>query len=133
MLYMTNREFFTAIVSVNVSDEITEFAKTALVKLDKKNENRRNSTSPNQKANEDFKVEILNYMNEDTSAIYTAKVLADKFGVSTQKISALVKQMVDNGKLAVIDKVKDSKGNKVKGYKVIVPDTEVADTDDDIE
>ena len=35
---MTNREFFTAIVSANVSDEITEFAKSALVKLDKKNE-----------------------------------------------------------------------------------------------
>ena len=130
---MTNREFFTAIVSANVSDEITKFAKSALVKLDVKNEKRRNSTSPNQRANEDFKTDILAYMREDASAVYTAKVLADKFSVSTQKISALVKQMVDNGTLDILDKVKDSKGNKVKGYKVRVTDTEVADTDDVVE
>lgn len=115
---MTNREFFTAITKANVAPELVEFAQNALVKLDEKNEKRRNSTSPNQKKNEDFKADILADFNAEPNRVFTAKEIADKYSVSTQKISALLRQLVDSGKLKSFD-TKDSKKNKVKGYQVI--------------
>lgn len=114
---MTYREFFTAVSKANVSEDITLFALEALEKIDKKNENKRKTTSPNQKANEDFKTDILTDMEENPNKIYTAKEIADKFAISTQKTSALLKQMVDNGDIIKHEKVKDSKGNKVRGYQ----------------
>ena len=33
---MTNREFYTAIVTANISEELTAFAQDAIAKLDKK-------------------------------------------------------------------------------------------------
>jgi Fic family protein len=115
---MTNRDFFNAVISANISDEITAFAKASLDKLDLKNEKRRNSTSPNQKKNEDFKADIFADFSAEPNRVFTAKEIADKYGVSTQKISALLRQMVDNGKIKSFD-IKDSKKNKVKGYQVI--------------
>ena len=122
---MTYREFYTAVSKANVSEDIALFALEALGKLDKKNENKRKSTSPNQKANEDFKTDILTDMEANPNRIYTAKEIADQFGVSTQKVSALLKQMVDNGNIIKYDNIKDSKGNKVKGYQVATLDDKV--------
>lgn len=115
---MTNRDFFNAVISANVSDEITAFAKASLDKLDAKNEKRRSSTSPNQKKNEDFKSDIFDDFTAEPNRIFTAKEIADKYGVSTQKISALLRQMVDSGILKSFD-TKDSKKNKVKGYQIV--------------
>ena len=122
---MTYRDFYTAVSKANVSEDIAAFAVEALAKLDKKNEAKRNSTSPNQKANEDFKTDILADMEANPNKVYTAKEIADKFAVSTQKVSALLKQLVDTGKIVKYDKIKDSKGNKVKGYQFAEPDDKV--------
>lgn len=115
---MTNRDFFNAVINANVSDEITAFAKASLDKLNAKNEKRRNSTSPNQKKNEDFKKDIYDDFNAEPNRVFTAKEIADKYEVSTQKISALLRQMVDAGIIKSFD-TKDSKKNKVKGYQFI--------------
>lgn len=124
---MTNRQFFEKVVAANVSAELTEFATTAIKKLDDKNENRKTKGTPTQRANAELKVQILDFMNENVNRVYTAKELADNFGVVTQKISPLMKQIADTGAIDVLD-VKDSKKNKVKGYKVRVPDEEVEET-----
>lgn len=124
---MTNRQFFEKVVAANVSAELTEFATAAIKKLDDKNENRKTKGTPTQRANAELKVQILDFMNENVNRVYTAKELADNFGVVTQKISPLMKQIADTGAIDVLD-VKDSKKNKVKGYKVRVPDEEVEET-----
>lgn len=141
---MTNREFFMAITNgtlvtkeknasgdfienersifsengFDLTDEVKEFAKASIARLDKKNENRKNSTSPNQAKNEDFKSAIYDDMIAESNRVFTAKEIADKYEVSTQKISALLRQMVDNGKIKSFD-TKDSKKNKVKGYQIV--------------
>jgi Fic family protein len=141
---MTNREFFMAIVNgtlitkeknvngdiienersifdengFDLTDEVKEFAKTSIAKLDKKNENRKNSTSPNQAKNEDFKSNIYDDMVAEPNRVFTAKEIADKYDVSTQKVSALLRQMVDTGAIKSFE-IKDSKKNKVKGYQIV--------------
>lgn len=124
---MTNRQFFEKVVAANVSAELTEFATAAIKKLDHKNDTRKAKGTPTQRANAELKTQILDFMNENVNRIYTAKELADNFGVVTQKISPLMKQIADTGAIDVLD-VKDSKKNKVKGYKVRVPDEEVEET-----
>lgn len=124
---MTNRDFYTAVINANVSAELTDFAKSAIEKLDRKNETRKTKGTPTQRANAELKVQIFDYMNENPNRVYTAKELADNFGVVTQKISPLMAQIAATGAIDVLD-VKDSKKNKVKGYKVRVPDEEVEET-----
>lgn len=124
---MTNRDFYTAVINANVSVELTDFAKSAIEKLDHKNETRKTKGTPTQRANAELKTQIFDYMNENPNRVYTAKELADNFGVVTQKISPLMKQIADTGAIDILD-VKDSKNNKVKGYKVRVPDEEVEET-----
>lgn len=124
---MTNRDFYTAVINANVSAELTDFARSAIEKLDHKNETRKTKGTPTQRANAEFKVQILDFMRENVNRVYTAKELADNFGVVTQKISPLMKQIADTGAIDILD-VKDSKKNKVKGYKVRVPDEEIEET-----
>ena len=124
---MTNRDFYTAVINANVSAELTDFAKSAIEKLDHKNENRKAKGTPTQRANTELKTQILDFMYENVNRVYTAKELADNFGVVTQKISPLMKQIADTGTIDIFE-VKDSKKNKVKGYKVRVPDEEVEET-----
>ena len=114
---MTQRNFYENVVAANLSDEMTEFAQSMIDKLDKKNESRRATKSKNQIANDERKTKILSAMNTDT--VYTAGIIATDFGISTQRASALLKQLAEGGNLEVIEGYKTTKG-KVKGYKLIV-------------
>lgn len=125
---MTNRDFFKAVINANINDDLTAFAKSAIEKLDKKNNDRKTKLSPNQKANEDIKTEILNLL---ATAPQSAKTIVDNIGYNTQKISALVKQLVDNG-LVKVDKAKFAGSTtKVNVYSLVENDVE--GTEDDIE
>lgn len=121
---MTNREFYTAIVNGTMNEDIQAFAKSALARLDSKNEKRRNTDTKAQIANKALIVDIISSMTDGT--IYTARTVAEKHGISTQRASALLRQAVESGSLTVIDKYK-SEGSKsaVKGYTLTIDkDTE---------
>lgn len=125
---MTNRDFYTAVINANINDDLTTFAKSAIEKLDKKNSDRKTKLSPNQKANEDIKTEILNLL---ATAPQSAKTIVDNIGYNTQKISALVKQLVDNG-LVKVDKAKFAGSTtKVNVYSLV--ENEVEGTEDEVE
>ena len=124
---MTQRNFYENVIAANLSDEMTEFAQSMIDKLDKKNETRRTTKSKSQIANDGIKTEILNSMKADT--VYTAGIVATDFEISTQKASALLKQLVESGNLEVIEGYKTSKG-KVKGYKLITDEAGEADADE---
>lgn len=117
------------------TDELAAVAQSLIDKLDKKNENRKNATSPKQKKNEDFKAEIYNYMAENPNRAFTAKELAEKYTtpeveIPTQKISALMGQLVKTGTVTVF-KAKDSKKNTVNWYQVTRIDDKVEETEDE--
>lgn len=103
---MTNREFYKAVIGANVSEELKEFAKSEIEKLDKKNEKRKNTQTKEQKANEGIKSQIVEFIKENGASV--ASVIANGCGISTQKASALCKLLCEDKELVVSDiKVKN--------------------------
>ena len=127
---MTNREFFEAIEKNEaLAEDIRNHAKTAIKKLDKANEGRKNNPSKKSKKNEPIKLKIFEYLAE---ADYTsASEIAEAVGISSNKASALCRQLVEEGKLERTEiKVKGS--GKVKGYRHIGAGTDNStELDDD--
>lgn len=111
----TNRDFLTLVSNGTINDEVKAFAKEQIAKLDEKNEKRKVSKSAlaHKSENEDFKNAILATLAD--GKVWIAATLADKLGISTQKISALAKQLVDS-KQIVASEVKIPNKGKVKGY-----------------
>lgn len=115
---MTSREFFNAVIEGNITDEIKDFAKSQIEKLDSKNAKRKTTDSKTQKENKAIKTSLLATMEKDK--IYTASEVAgmEIEGItSTQKASALLRQLVEEGKL-VSEEIKVKGKGKVKGYRL---------------
>lgn len=140
---MTNREFFNALVNgtlitkeknekgemienersifdengFNLSDEIKAFASECITKLDNKNKKRSKNLTTKQKDNISIKDNILSLMTDNEKR--SAKMIADEYNISTQKASALLKQLVDNNKLTVTVEKFNGSSSKVNVYKLI--------------
>lgn len=115
---MTSREFFNAVIEGNITDEIKDFAKLQIEKLDNKNAKRKTADSKTQKENKTIKTLLLATMERDK--VYTASEVAgmEIEGItSTQKASALLRQLVEAGTLTS-EEVKIKGKGKVKGYKL---------------
>ena len=106
---MTNREFYTAIVNSDLSDEIKTFASESIAKLDARNAKRANTLSKAQKDNLPLIEKIASLL---TSEPKLASTLATEMGISTQKASALVKKVEG---VSVCDVKVKGKGTQ-KGY-----------------
>lgn len=119
---MTSRDFFTAIASNEaISAELRTYAEDAIAKLDAKNAKRSSKPSKTQLANEPIKVAIVECLTANGQA--TASELAtalttEETPVTTQKVSALCRQLVADGLLSVAD-VKIPKKGVVKAYSVV--------------
>lgn len=113
---MTNREFFNAIISANVNDELTQHATAELAKLDARNKARSSKPSKIQLENEPIKAHLLEILAvKPMTASEIHEVDAD---LSTQKISSLCRQLVEAGKLTV-EEVKVPKKGKQKQYTFV--------------
>ena len=133
---MTNREFFQNVINANINDEMNDFARGLIDKLDKKNENRKPTKT--QEANEVYKNDILDNLAD--GAIHTAKMLTDYLNekypdleesISTQKVSALLTQLVKDGNdILVIENFKDSKKNRVKAYQIPQAEKEITEEEE---
>jgi methylphosphotriester-DNA--protein-cysteine methyltransferase len=106
---MTNREFYTAIVNSDLSDEMKAFATDAIAKLDARNAKRASTPSKTQKENAPLIEKIASLL---TSEPKLASTLATEMGISTQKASALVKKVEG---VSVCDVKVKGKGTQ-KGY-----------------
>lgn len=94
---MTMREFLSAVAESDLSEEVIDKAKAEIAKLDERNAKRKGENSKRAKENEPIKVEILDYIKEHGKSVASAIGLA--IGQSTNKVSALCKQMVEAGTL----------------------------------
>lgn len=110
---MTNREFYNAVIEANVNEDITAYAQAALDKMDAANEKRRNTPSKTAIENQPLVDKIVSEIL--TSEAKTASDVAGELGVSVQKASALLRQIVANGNATVSD-VKVPKKGTVKAY-----------------
>lgn len=124
---MTQRMFLEMVVNANISDEMTAYAKERIKHLDDVNEHRKAKGSKTQRANAEVKKAILASLEENT--VYTASQVAE-MGIegitSTQKASALLRQMTETGELTVTDIKIKGKG-KVKGYSLVSSTQEISD------
>ena len=124
---MTQRTFLEMVVNANISDEMTAYAMERIKHLDDVNEHRKAKGSKTQRANVEVKKAILASLEENT--VYTASQVAE-MGIegitSTQKASALLRQMTETGELTVTDIKIKGKG-KVKGYSLVSPPQEISD------
>ena len=120
---MTTREFLTTIAAMpNISDELKEYAKGELKKLDK-----RNAAKPTkaQKENEPIKEEIVKFLTEK-GGFHTASEVMEVCKISVQKASALCRQLVEEGTLTV-QEIKVPKKGKQKAYAIADDSEEVAE------
>ena len=115
---MTNREFLTAVAAIeNVPANIKEHAEAAIAKMDATNEARKNKPSKKATENAPIMEQIANEIL--TSEAQTAATIAEAAGISVQKASALLRQLVADGK-ATATEVKVPKRGVQKAYSAIV-------------
>lgn len=110
---MTKREFLQAIINENVSAELKEYANQQLELLDTRNANRKSVVNSKKLAENQ---PILNGILELVSDTpIPASELSKQLDVSTQKISALCRQLVEKGQLEKVE-IKIPKVGKRMGY-----------------
>ena len=118
---MTKREFFNEVIAVidGTSEvdvlELKEFAKAEIVKLDERNASRSSKPTKTQIENEPIKEKILEVLSTGERMVTSA--IAERLEISTQKASALCRQLVESKKLKV-EVVKIPKKGKQKAYMV---------------
>lgn len=106
---MTKREMFMAIVEGNITEDVVEMAKSEIVKMDERNAKRKNSPSKRAIENEPIKEKIVEVL---TDTPQSASEIAGKVEISTQKASALLRQIEGLN----VTEIKVKGKGKVKGY-----------------
>lgn len=113
----TLRDLFEYVISIpNVDEEAKEFAKNCIAALDARNAKRKSVPTKTQKENAELLPNIIEYVRTTDGVV--ASAVAEKFEISTQKASALLRQAVANGSLTVSDK-KIAKKGIVKHYQAV--------------
>lgn len=115
---MTLREFYEAIIAKEeITDEMVAIAVRRIELLDKKNEYARNhkksGNSKKAKENTEVKTKIAELMADGKQR--KAKEIGEALGLSQQKVSALARQMVEDGILNA-DEQRVKGGRLVKVY-----------------
>lgn len=114
---MTTREFLNSIISTEaLPADVRDHAKDELAKLDARNAKRASKPSKVAIANEPIKAQIAEYLADKGAT--TSTEIGGAIGISTQKASALLVQMVGDG-LLTSEEVKVPKKGKVKAYRVV--------------
>ena len=111
---MTNREFFTAVIASVDNDELKAFATDAIAKLDARNAKRASKPSKKSIENEPIKASIREFL---TDGSHLASEIAKGLDLSVSKVSALCRQMANDGILTVEDVKVKGKGMQ-KSYSL---------------
>lgn len=95
---MTKREMYTKIATINAADqEIVDFCNHEIELLNKKNSAAKKPTKT-QIANESLKDDILAVLKD--SDPMTASAIAEKMGLSVNKVSALLTQLKEDNSVS---------------------------------
>lgn len=110
MTNMTKREFYEAVMALeNVDAELVLFAENEINKMNERNAKRKSTPSKTAIANEPIKAQIVEVLTETPQS---ASEIAERVGISTQKCSALLRQ-IEN---LTVTEIKVKGKGKVKGY-----------------
>ena len=114
---MTNREFYKAVMETSSNPELVTFATEAIEKMDERNAKRSEKPSKTQEANAPLKKNILDWVTERDETVI-ASAVGEAMSITTQKASALLRQLVDEGSLSK-NEVKVPKKGKQVGYTLV--------------
>lgn len=116
---MTKREFLTAVVNADISDELTQYASEEISKLDAVNAKRRESDKPTKAALEAAaaRESIINFVMRSEDAV-DAETIAEGAGVSKGQVPSALRGLVAEGKVEKSITKVDSKHRKTV-YKYI--------------
>lgn len=118
---MSKREFLEAIVGLSaegkINAELGDFAGEEIKKMDETLAKRREKVSEKDKENAALRQKIWKDILKVDEAV-TATVVGEMMEISTQKASAQLRKMVDEGLATQVD-VKIPKKGIQKGYKKI--------------
>ena len=118
---MTKREFLMDVIGTIEGKEgvdvvaVRDFAMEQIAKMDERNASRSSKPTKTQIENEPIKEKILEVLS--TGERMVASAIAERLEISTQKASALCRQLVESKKLKVED-VKIPKKGKQKAYMI---------------
>lgn len=115
---MTNREFFTAIVNEQITEDVIAHATAALEKLDVARKPTEKELAK-QAADAMIREQIFALL---TNEAQTATSLGEQVGVSRNKASAELRKLVEEGRAAKSDIKVD--GKPCKGYSLPSADAE---------
>lgn len=128
---MTQKEFFGNVINfidhiekihgyneseTKVANDLKQYGADMIEKIETRNAKRSSTPSKTAIENEPIKENIVNYLTEQNGS-RVASVIAEAIGISTQKASALCRQLVDSDRLTV-EEVKVPKKGKQKAYSV---------------
>lgn len=91
---MTKREFFEAVINANINEELTAEARNYISKMDSANEKKRGKTSKAAAENAVVRKTVFEAL---TTEPILATELAEKVGLSTNKVIGLMRQLVTDG------------------------------------
>lgn len=109
---MTKREVLTMVINGEMNEEVKAWAEAEIAKMDKANETRRNKISKKALENAPIVEAIVKVLSDEPQ---TATMIGEAVGVSTQKASALLRQIVEAGNATKVDVKIKGKGTQ-KGY-----------------
>lgn len=112
---MTNREFLNTIINANLSEEVTARAQEMLAQMDARNAKRASTPSKTAVANAPLKQMIVKLISEKN---LTAPEVGVALEVSTQKASALLRQLCEDGVLTS-EEIKVPKKGRMKSYSLV--------------
>lgn len=116
MTEMTKREFFEAVIANVENEDLVLFAEKEIEKMNERNAKRKNTPSKTAIANEPIKAHIVEFLTNNEGS-HIASEIANAVEISTQKASALCRQLVEVGTL-VVEEVKVKGKGKVKAYSL---------------
>jgi predicted HTH transcriptional regulator len=112
---MTNREFLNTVIETATSEEVKDHAKAMLAQMDARNAKRASTPSKTAVANAPLKQSIIKLISEKNM---TAPEVGVALEVSTQKASALLRQLCEDGVLTS-EEIKVPKKGKMKSYSLV--------------
>lgn len=112
---MTKREFLQAVIKETANEELRAYAEAEITKLDERNHARSSKPSKTQLENEPIKAAIVEFLTDKDWTV--ASAIGEALEISTQKASALCRQLVADKALVEME-VKIPKKGKQKAYMV---------------
>jgi sRNA-binding protein len=117
---MTAREFYNAVIGGKITDKEIEYAREAILKLDKKNDKRRTAEGEIKEENKPIAEAILSAL---ANGSMTSPDLAKSIGQTTQKTNGVAGEMVKLGMLTKT-KVKVKGKGELTSYSLATTDVE---------